>query len=211
MAGTAIAVDGPKPSAGIVPVTFEQDFFVARRKIFSFAPKLYIWDRAGCSLAFVRKKIFAVRDDIRVFTDETQSFELLRIKGRNIIDFGAAFDVVDSLNEQKVGVLKRRGWKSLLRAEWNILDALDQEIGKIREDSALLAAIRRLILRILPQNFTFELGGQVVGTAKQSWNIFAPTMTVDFTADPGKKLDRRLVVAAIMLLMSVEKNEERSG
>jgi uncharacterized protein YxjI len=211
MAGTAIAVDGPKPSAGIIPVTFEQDFFVARRKIFSFAPKLHIWDRDGATLAFVRQKVFAVRDDVRIFTDQTQSFELLRLKGRNIIDFGAAFDVIDSLNGQKAGMLKRRGWKSLMRAEWIIMDALDQEIGKIREDSALLAALRRLILRILPQTFIFEMGGQVVGTAKQNWNIFAPTMTVDFTTDPGKMLDRRLVVAAITLLMTVEKNEERAG
>jgi hypothetical protein len=119
--------------------------------------------------------------------------------------------VIDSLNGQKAGVLKRRGWKSLMRAEWIIMDALDQEIGTIREDSALLAAIRRLILKIIPQSFTFEVGGQVVGVAKQSWNIFAPTMTVDFTTDPGKMLDRRLVVAAITLLMTVEKNEERAG
>ncbi len=209
MAGTVMAV-GPKGFAGINPTIFQQDYFVARRKIFSFAPKLYIWDHDGRTLAFVRQKFFALRDDVRVFTDETQSFELLRIKGRNIVDFGAAFDVTDSLNHQKVGVLKRRGWKSLLRAEWNIMDALDQEIGRIQEDSALLAAVRRLVFRYIPQNFTFEMDGQVVGTARQSWNIFAPTMTVDFTADPGKRLDRRLLVAAIMLLMSVEKNQERS-
>jgi uncharacterized protein YxjI len=210
MAGTAIGVS-PRLAAGINPTIFQQDFFVARRKIFSFAPKLHIWDRDGATLAFVRQKVFAVRDDVRIFTDQTQSFELLRIKGRNIIDFGAAFDVIDSLNGQKAGMLKRRGWKSLMRAEWIIMDALDQEIGKIREDSALLAALRRLILRILPQTFIFEMGGQVVGTAKQNWNIFAPTMTVDFTTDPGKMLDRRLVVAAITLLMTVEKNEEHAG
>jgi uncharacterized protein YxjI len=210
MAGTAIGVS-PRLAAGINPTIFQQDFFLARRKIFSFAPKLHIWDRDGATLAFVRQKVFAVRDDVRIFTDQTQSFELLRIKGRNIIDFGAAFDVIDSLNGQKAGMLKRRGWKSLMRAEWIIMDALDQEIGKIREDSALLAALRRLILRILPQTFIFEMGGQVVGTAKQNWNIFAPTMTVDFTTDPGKMLDRRLVVAAITLLMTVEKNEERAG
>jgi hypothetical protein len=207
MAGTAIGVS-PRIAAGINPAIFQQDFFVARRKIFSFAPKLHIWDRDGATLAFVRQKVFSLRDDIRVFTDETQSFELLRISGRNIIDFGAAFDVTDSLNCQKAGMLKRRGWKSLLRSEWNIADVLDQEIGKIREDSAVLAAIRRLIFRIFPQTFIFEIRGQLVGTAKQNWNIFAPTMTVDFTADPGKQLDRRLLVAAIVLLMTVERNQE---
>jgi uncharacterized protein YxjI len=209
MAGTVMAL-GTRAAAEISAAIFQQDSFVVRRKIFSLAPRLYIRDLNGSALAFVRQKFFAMRDDIRIFTDETQSFELLRIKGRNIIDFGAAFDVTDSLNGQKVGVLKRRGWKSLLRSEWHILDVLDQEIGKIREDSAFLAAVRRLVFRFVPQNFTFELGGQVVGTAKQSWNIFAPTMTVDFTADPGKRLDRRVLVAAIMLLMSVEKNVERS-
>ena len=208
MAGTVVAMS-PKSSLGINAAVFQQDYFLARRKVFSFAPKLYIWDQVGNTLAFVRQKVFALRDDVRVFTDETQSFELLRIKGRNIIDFGAAFDVTDSLNDQKVGVLKRRGWKSLLRAEWDILDPLDQEIGKIREDSALLAIIRRFVGRIIPQGYTFELGGEAIGTARQSWNIFAPTMTVDLTTDPAKRLDRRLVVAAVMLLMSVEKNEER--
>jgi uncharacterized protein YxjI len=210
MAGTAICVS-PRLAAGINPTIFQQDFFVARRKIFSFAPKLYVWDQNGDTLAFVRQKFFTMRDDVRIFTDENQSFELLRIKGRNIIDFGAAFDVIDSLNGQKAGVLKRRGWKSLMRAEWIILDALDQEVGTIREDSAMLAAIRRLIFKFVPQNFTFEMGGQVVGTAQQNWNIFAPTMTVDFTTDPGKRLDRRLVVAAMTLLLTVEKNQERSG
>jgi len=209
MAGTATAI-GQKHAAGINPTVFQQDFFLARRKIFTFAPKLYIWDRVGCTLAFVRQKLFTVRDDVRVFTDEAQSFELLRIRGRNVIDFGASFDVIDSLNGQKAGALRRRGWKSLMRAEWIILDALDQEIGKIREDSALLAAMRRLVLRILPQSFTFEVGGQVAGVAKQSWNLFAPTMRADFTSDPEKKLDRRLVVAEITLLMTVEKNQERN-
>jgi hypothetical protein len=115
MAGTAIGVS-PRLAAGINPTIFQQDFFLARRKIFSFAPKLHIWDRDGATLAFVRQKVFAVRDDVRIFTDQTQSFELLRLKGRNIIDFGAAFDVIDSLNGQKAGMLKRRGWKSLLRS-----------------------------------------------------------------------------------------------
>jgi uncharacterized protein YxjI len=210
MAGTVMAI-GTRAAAEISAAIFQQDSFVVRRKIFSFAPRLYIRDLNGSALAFVRQKFFTVRDDIRIFTDETQSFELLRIKGRNIIEFGAAFDVTDSLNGQKVGVLKRRGWKSLLRSEWHILDSLDQEIGKIREDSAFLAAIRRLVLRILPQSFTFEVDGQVVGTAIQNWNIFAPTMTVDFTSDPGRRLDRRLLLAAIILLMTVEKNQENAA
>jgi uncharacterized protein YxjI len=192
----------------ITAAVFQQDSFIARQKIFTLAPQFYFYDQQGQVLAFLRKKVFSWKDDIRVFTDATQSFELLRIKGRQIIDFGASFDVADSLSGEKTGTLRRRGWKSILRAEWDILDANEMEVGKIREDSAWKAALRRLVGNLIPQGYTFELHGRQVGTAQRTWNIFVPTMNVDFTPDPGKSLDRRLVVAAIVLLMTVERMEE---
>jgi hypothetical protein len=202
-------VNAPGVQPAIAAAIFQQDSFVARKKIFSWAPCFYVQDQFGNALAFLRKKVFTWKDEIRVFTDETQSLELLRIKARKIIDWGAAFDVTDSINNQKVGVLKRQGWKSVLRKQWLIMDALDQEIGRIREDSAALALVRRFVLALLPQSYTFELRGQAVGTAAQNWNFFAPRMSVDFTADPGKQLDRRLAVAAVVLLMAVEGRQQQ--
>ncbi|HET9837013.1 MAG TPA: hypothetical protein VFR84_02180 [Candidatus Angelobacter sp.] len=197
-------VNAPGVQPAIAAAIFQQDSFVARQKIFSLAPCFYVQDQFGNALAFLRKKVFTWKDEIRVFTDESQSLELLRIKARRIIDWGTAFDVTDSINNQKVGVLKRRGWKSVLRREWIIMDALDQEIGRIREDSAVRAFMRRFLTALLPQAYTFEVGGQQIGTATQNWNLFAPRMFVDFTADPGRQLDRRLAVAAVVLLMAVE-------
>ena len=197
-------VNAPGVQPAIAAAIFQQDSFVARQKVFSWAPCFYVQDHLGNALAFLRKKVFTWKDDIRVFTDESQSLELLHIRARKIIDWGAAFDVSDSINNQKVGVLKRQGWKSILRKQWIIMDALDQEIGRIREDSAALAFVRRFVTTLLPQSYTFELRGQAVGTATQNWNLFAPRMSVDFTADPGKQLDRRLAVAAVVVLMAVE-------
>ncbi|HMC31334.1 MAG TPA: hypothetical protein VKL99_10915 [Candidatus Angelobacter sp.] len=197
-------VNAPGVQPAIAAAIFQQDSFVARQKIFSLAPCFYVHDQLGNALAFLRKKVFTWKDEIRVFTDETQSLELLHIKARKIIDWGTAFDVTDSINNQKVGALKRRGWKSVIRKEWAIMDAFDQEIGRIREDSLMLAFVRRFLTALLPQTYTFELAGQQVGAATQNWNLFAPKMYVDFTADPGKRLDRRLAVAAVVLLMAVE-------
>jgi hypothetical protein len=194
--------------AGVSAAIFQQDSFIARQKIFTLAPQFFFNDPNGQVLAFLRKKIFSWKDDIRVFTDATQSFELLRIKGRQVIDFGASFDVTDSISGENAGTLRRRGWKSILRAEWDILDANEMEIGKIREDSAFLAAVRRLLGHLIPQGYSFEAHGRAVGTAQRTWNFFVPTMRVDFVQDPGKSLDRRLLVAAIVLLMTVERMEE---
>ena len=202
-------VNAPGVQTAIVAAIFQQDSFLARQKIFSLAPCFYFQDHMGNALAFLRKKIFTWKDEVRVFTDETQSLELLRIKARKIIDWGTAFDVTDSINHQKVGVLKRRGWKSVLRKEWTIMDALDQEIGMVREDSMLLAFVRRFITALIPQTYTFEIAGQQIGTAKQNWNLFAPKMNVDFSSDLGKRLDRRLAVAAVVLLMAVEGRQQQ--
>jgi hypothetical protein len=191
-------------SPAVHAAIFQRDRFLARQKIFSFAPKFYFCDEQGNALAFLRKKVFTLKDEIRVFTDETQTMELLQIKARKIIDWGTAFDVSDSINNQKVGALKRKGWKSLLRKEWIILDTQDQEIGTVQEDSLALALVRRFLTNLIPQKYTFELQGQPVGHATQNWNLFAPKMNVDFSSDPGRQLDRRLATAAIVLLMAIE-------
>lgn len=194
-------------TAPISAPVFQQDRFVAQQKIFSFVPQFRFLDLNGNILAFLRQKVFTWKDEIRVYTDETQTMELLYIKARKIIDWGTAFDVTDSINQQKVGALKRRPWKSLLRKEWTILDANDQEIGKLQEESMLLATIRRYVTNIIPQSYSFEISGRPVGTARQNWNLFAPKMEVDFSSDPEKKFDRRLAAAAIVLLMAVERRQ----
>ncbi len=182
---------------------------MARTKVFSWTPKYYFQDANGNTFAFLRKKLLTWKDEIRLFTDESQSMELLFIKARKIIDWGTAFDVTDSLNHQKVGAVKRKGWKSLFRSEWIIMDANDQEIGKIKESSAFAATIHRFI-KFIPQQFTFYLGDRQIGTVKQNWNLFAPKMDVDFSEDPGRSLDRRLGAAAVILLLAVETREQQN-
>lgn len=198
-------------TAKSVPISaaiFQQDHFMARQRIFTLVPQFHFYDLSGNTLAFLRKKVFTWKDEIRIFTDQTQSMELLYIKARKIIDWGTAFDVTDSINRQKVGVLKRRGWKSLVRGEWTIMDANDVEIGRIQEDSLFLATVRRYLTTIIPQSYTFEVHGLQAGTARRNWNFFGPKLDVDFSADPGRMLDRRLVAAAVVLLMAVEGRQD---
>lgn len=197
-------VNAPGVPPAITAAVFQLDSFVVRQKTFSLAPCFYIRDRMGNTLAFLRRKVFTWKDEVRVFTDATHSLELLRIKARKIVDWGAAFDVTDSVNHQKIGTVKRPGWGSVMRREWIILDAIDQEIGRMRQDSASLALIRSFVTTLLPQSFSFMVAEKTVGTAKGSWNLFAPRMVVDFSRDPERKLDRRLAIAGVVLLITIE-------
>src|SRR3954451_14818176 len=95
---------------------FAHDRFVARRKVLTlFSPEFHFYDMQGTVIGFLKQKAFKLREDIRLYTDESKTKELLHIQARKIIDFSSAYDVVDSATQQKVGALKRCGLKSILK------------------------------------------------------------------------------------------------
>ena len=133
---------------------FESDRYLVRRQVMKLAGGAYrVFDEQGALMAYSEKKAFKLKEDIRIFADESKTTELLCIQARQIIDFSAAYDVTDSASGQKVGALRRRGGASILRDEWKVLDAADAEIGTLIEDSMALALVRRLLTNLVPQRY----------------------------------------------------------
>jgi hypothetical protein len=110
--------------------------------------------------------------------------------------------VVDVATDEKIGALKRKGWKSMLKDEWIVMDAADREIGHIKEDSALMAFLRRFLSNLIAQNYTVEVNGTVVGTLRGTWNPFIVKYNVDFSRN--SLLDPRLAMAGVVLLLTIE-------
>src|SRR5262249_50431491 len=143
----------PSPSSP-GPIRMDATEYTIRRKVFTlFGAKFHVYDPAGELIGFSQQKAFKLKEDIRVFADETMSEERLSIKARQIVDFGAAYDVVDSQSQMKVGALKRKGWTSILRDSWIVMDEDDREIGAIQEDSMFMALLRRFLGAWIPQSF----------------------------------------------------------
>jgi uncharacterized protein YxjI len=184
---------------------FQFPSYLLRRQAIALTGKFRFYDPAGRMIMFSEQKMFRLREDIRVYSDESKMQEVLSIKARQIMDFSAAYDVVDAEMNQKVGVLRRRGLRSLLRDEWEVLDANDRVIGQLFEDSIPLALLRRLILgSLLPQNYDMTVGESRVADLKQRFNPFRYELDLDFTMDAGRLLDRRIGIAAGILLAAVE-------
>ncbi|MFZ5909119.1 MAG: hypothetical protein ACOYYU_03800 [Chloroflexota bacterium] len=184
---------------------FEHNQYLLKRQVFALTGKFRYYDPAGNLVLFSEQKMFKLREDIRVFADEGKSQEVLQIKARQIIDFSAAYDVIDSATGQKAGTLRRKGFKSMLRDEWEVLDVNDQVIGLLFEDSMGLALLRRLLLgSLLPQNYDLTIRGQRAADLRQRFNIFRYELDVDFSMDPARTLDRRVGLAAGILLAAIE-------
>jgi uncharacterized protein YxjI len=186
-------------------LAFQYDKYLLKRQVFALTGKFRIYDPMENLILFSEQKMFRLREDIRVYGDESKTQEVLMIKARQIIDFSAAYDVIASSTGQKAGALRRKGWRSLLRDEWEILDANDQPIGKLFEDSMGRALIRRFLLgTLLPQNYDITIGTERAADLKQRFNLFAYRLDLDFSMDTGRRLDRRLGIAAGILLAAIE-------
>jgi 5-methylcytosine-specific restriction endonuclease McrBC GTP-binding regulatory subunit McrB len=184
---------------------FQHPSYLLKRQVFALAGTFRFYDPSGNLVMFSQQKMFKLREDIRVFSDENKSQEVLSIKARQIIDFSAAYDVVDSVMNQKVGTLRRKGWSSMLRDEWQVLDANDNQLGVLFEDSMGLALLRRFLLGSwLPQNYDIAFGEKRVADLKQNFNLFRYELNIDFSMDTAKQLDPRLGIAAGILLAAVE-------
>ena len=184
---------------------FEHDTYLLRKQVFKlFGGSFRIYDPSGSLALFASLKAFRLKEDIRIYADESRTTELLNIKARSIIDFSAAYDVIDTVTGEKVGVLKRRGLKSMFKDEWVIMDASDTDIGIIEEDSWLMAILRRFPTGLIPQSFHGTLGAIEVFRFHQHFNPFVQKLTLDFTYDRSRALDRRLGVAAAILMCAIE-------
>ena len=179
--------------------------FTARRAFFSFMGRAFrIYQPGGALAFFVRQKAFKLREEITVFGDEACTRPMLKIQARSIMDIAATYDIRDASTGETIGAMRRKGLKSILRDEWAILGEQDVEIGRVIEDSGLLALIRRFLSNLIPQTFLVNIHGQPVGQIRQRFNPFILTYDVDFTADEGGLLDRRMGVAMTVLLLAIE-------
>jgi hypothetical protein len=188
---------------------FDYNVYLIRKQVMKIlGAAFHVYDETGTNLImYSKQKAFKLKEDIRLYSDETMKVELLTITARAVIDFSAAYDVIDPLAKQKVGALRRKGFSSIVRDEWMLLDAHDRQIGTIKEDSMLAALVRRFIdwaSLFMPQKFHADLGGQAVCTYQQNHNPFVKKLTVNFSADTQGRFDKRLGLAAGILLSAIE-------
>ncbi len=194
-------------------VRFQHPRYTIRRKFFRlFGDAFHLYTDTGELALYSNMKRFRIREDIRLYSDESQEQELLRISTRSIFDFAGAYDVHDSQSNEHVGTLRRAGFKSsFLRDHWTFLDSEGQEIGTLEEDSMLKALVRRYIEVLaffFPQHYHASVGDKPAAEYRQRFNPFILKLDVDFSADGDGRLDKRLGIAAGVLLSAIEGRQE---
>jgi uncharacterized protein YxjI len=165
-------------------------------------------------VCFVEQKRFKFKEDIRFYADDTKAQELMRLKARQRFDPAARYDVLDA-SGAPIGQLQKVFGASLFRSTYTLFDASGNETAKVSEKSLPVALFRRFVGFIpfvggfaewlpIPYHFVFKRGEEVLGSHTRQSFKFRDTYTLDFTRDPDRTLDRRLVLATAVGLDALQ-------
>ena len=92
-------------------------------KIGTLANDFTARDLSGRTIAYVRQKMFKLKEDIQIFSDDSQTQVNYTIKADRWLDFSAAYSFFDS-DGTVLGKIARKGWRSIWKAKYEIIDQL---------------------------------------------------------------------------------------
>ena len=188
------------------PAFLHRTYCFRRKVLRVFGGAFHVYDGNGRLVLFSEQKAFRLREDFRVYADESQMHELLTIKTPHILDLGATYGVYDATTREAVGAIRRKGLKSIVKDEWIFLSSNGQEIGKLTE--SVVGAVLSRFITLIPQDYSITgPDGRKVATMKQHFNPFVLKYTMTILA-PEPPIDRRLLIAAGILLAGIERRQQ---
>ncbi|MFL2944004.1 MAG: hypothetical protein ACJZ2J_01570 [Candidatus Poseidoniales archaeon] len=187
----------------------ELNQYLIREKFLKiFGNKFHIMDEHDQLYGFCEQKRFRIKEDIRLYDDESKNNEWLVIKQRNIVDAWGGFDILDPKEGVLLGTVRRKFWKSLLRTKWQVLDAEGNDIGMLLEDSMAQAIARRVFLGILPKKYTLHtMGNDNPITMRQKFNPIIRKLIVNIP--PENNFNRKFIAGLAIVISALDGRGQR--
>lgn len=186
-----------------------QNQYIIRKKVVTIGNKYWIQDFNKNILGFSKQKLFKLKEDIRIYTDEKMHTELFSIKQQQVLDIIGNFMVVDSATGARLGYIKRKALaSSFVRDEYEVFDANNQLMGGIYEEKSTGLA-RKYVPGggLIPESMTLELHGQTVATINQKFKIIGDIWELNCINVPPY-FDRRVLLSCLLLMGMIERSRK---
>lgn len=109
-------------------------------------------DVSGNTIAYVKQKLLKLKEEINVFSDESQTTLLYQIKADKWLDFNTSYKFIKP-DETSLGRVCRRGWKSIWKASYELYDETDKQDLLIQESNPWTKVFDSLLGEIPILNF----------------------------------------------------------
>lgn len=184
-------------------------------KITTLSSDFNITDRNGNYVAYVRQKMFKLKEDVIVFNDESKSQELFRIKANQWIDFNASYAMTDLQTGRNFGNLSRRGMRSLWKSQYDVADESGTTKYQINEDNGWIKVLDGIIGEIplvgmlsgyfLNPSYTVkDTAGKEYFRLKKMPSLFGRKFQLDRLIDIDDE-DESLVVLSFLMMVLLER------
>ena len=184
-------------------------------KISTLSSDFNITDKNGNYVAYVRQKMFKLKEDVVVFNDESRSKELFRIRANQWIDFNASYNIKSVENDKIFGKLARKGMKSLWKAKYEIFDDKDQSKYTISEDNGWTKVFDSLVGEIPivgmftgyflnPSYSVKDTNGQVLFRLKKMPSLIGRRFQLDRLVDIPDE-DESLIILSYLMMVLLER------
>jgi len=168
-------------------------------------------DASGKIVAYVKQKMFKFKEDISVFSDETQTKVNYKIKADRWLDWSAAYSFYDE-NGIEFGKIARKGWRSIWKAEYDIIDQNEDPQHKIKEENGWAKVFDSLLGEIPVLGFftgylfnpsyilTDSLGNTIVRLKKQP-SLFGRKFELEKIGNIDNDDDDRILLGFMMMVL----------
>ena len=171
-------------------------------------------DGHGRTIAYVKQKLFKLKEDIIIYSDDRKDYINYRIKADKWLDFSTAYTFYDT-DGREMGKVARKGWASLWRASYDIIDRHGQIKYKISEENAwakvmdsvigeipVLGALSGYIFN--PKYQVVTMMNETVFRLKKEPSFWGRRFTVDKVV--SRRIDDdEIIMLALMMMILLER------
>ena len=180
-------------------------------KISTLANDFKATDASGKVVAYVRQKMLKLKEDIQIFNNESKEKVNYSIKADRWLDFSAAYSFLDSENAE-FGKIVRKGWRSIWKAEYEIIDQFGTAQYNVREENGWVKVLDSLLGEIPiiglftgylfnPTYIVKDLKGNEIIRLKKEPSMFGKEFSVNKLGELDNDDDDRIMLGLMMMIL----------
>lgn len=180
-------------------------------KITTITNDFRVHDAEGREQAFVRQKLFKLKEEIHVFSNEDRSQLNFKIKADRWLDFSATYRFFDA-RDKEVGSIVRRGMRSLWKASYQIFDENQQPDFAVNEENAMVKVFDGFFgeLPIIglfsgyffnPSYTVTRPDGTIIARLQKEKSFFGRRFSVNKLAEFESGEENRILLGLMMMIL----------
>ena len=180
-------------------------------KITTFSNDFLAFDANGNTVAYVRQKKLKIVEEVQVYSDDSRSELNYTIRANKWLDFSATYTFTNKTG-MEIGRIVRKGWASLWKSHYEIMDERQQQDLLVREENPWAKVFDSILGEIPglgmltgymfhPSYIVTRPDGTQVVRLKKEPSFFGRKFTIDKLATFESGEEERILLGLMMLIL----------